>query len=222
MLIHVLNIKLTCEWHETIKFSYKKAGTRVIVVLRVSIHFRLADYDVTFLSAHSQLLVWSEMEPLSRTYADKTCQLILIVHRSARIPHFSLAIISVTVQLWTYVFWVISVYFTIRNTLPKSGTCLLGHPVYIKRKSVNRRKDSNPRSILKYLFTCCKLSITWNSNPAHSVDLCDSGSWGFHLTFSWKETSLRGQWRFDNLHWIDVCPLIRDPYMPLRASNPRH
>jgi len=29
------------------------------------------------------------------------------------------------------VFWVISVYFNIRNTLPKSGTFLLGHPVYI-------------------------------------------------------------------------------------------
>ena len=28
-------------------------------------------------------------------------------------------------------FWVISVYFSIRNTLPKSGTFLLGHPVYI-------------------------------------------------------------------------------------------
>jgi hypothetical protein len=29
----------------------------------------------------------------------------------------------------TFVFWVISVYFNIRNTLPKSGTFLLGHPV---------------------------------------------------------------------------------------------
>jgi len=29
------------------------------------------------------------------------------------------------------VFWVISVYFNIRNTLPKSGTFLLGHPVCI-------------------------------------------------------------------------------------------
>jgi len=29
------------------------------------------------------------------------------------------------------VFWVISVYFNIRNTLPKSGTFLLGHPVYV-------------------------------------------------------------------------------------------
>ena len=28
-------------------------------------------------------------------------------------------------------FWVISVYFNIRNTLPNSGTFLLGHPVYI-------------------------------------------------------------------------------------------
>ena len=27
-------------------------------------------------------------------------------------------------------FWVISVYFNIRNTLPKSGTFLLRHPVY--------------------------------------------------------------------------------------------
>jgi len=29
------------------------------------------------------------------------------------------------------VFWVISVYFKIRNTLQKSGTFLLGHPVYV-------------------------------------------------------------------------------------------
>ena len=28
-------------------------------------------------------------------------------------------------------FWVISVYFNLRNTLPKFGTFLLGHPVYI-------------------------------------------------------------------------------------------
>ena len=28
-------------------------------------------------------------------------------------------------------FWVISLYFNMRNTLPKSGTFLLGHPVYI-------------------------------------------------------------------------------------------
>jgi hypothetical protein len=28
------------------------------------------------------------------------------------------------------VFWVISVYFNIRNTLAKSGRFLMGHPVY--------------------------------------------------------------------------------------------
>jgi len=50
---------------------------------------------------------------------------------TARSPHFSLAIISVTVQLWIKVFRVISVYFNIRNTLPKSCTFLLGHPVYM-------------------------------------------------------------------------------------------
>jgi len=53
------------------------------------------------------------------------------VHGPARRPHFSLAIISVTVQLWTWVFWVISVYFNIRNTLPKSDTFHLGHHVYV-------------------------------------------------------------------------------------------
>jgi hypothetical protein len=34
------------------------------------------------------------------------------------------------------VFWVISAYFNIRNTLPKSGTFLLGHPVYVSFFSV--------------------------------------------------------------------------------------
>jgi hypothetical protein len=35
-------------------------------------------------------------------------------------------------------FWVISVYFNIRNTLPKSGTFLLGHPVYYNVNLVGR------------------------------------------------------------------------------------
>ena len=38
---------------------------------------------------------------------------------------------SVTVQLWIQVFWVISVQFNIRNTLPKYFTFLLGHPACI-------------------------------------------------------------------------------------------
>ena len=44
------------------------------------------------------------------------------VRGTARRPHFSLAIISVTVQLRIWVFWVISVYFNVRNILPESGT----------------------------------------------------------------------------------------------------
>jgi len=58
------------------------------------------------------------------------CEPTGTVRRPARRPHISLAIISITVPLWTLVFWVIWVYFNIRNTLPKSGTFLLGHPVY--------------------------------------------------------------------------------------------
>jgi hypothetical protein len=56
-LIHVLNIKVTCEGHEAIKLKYSKTGTNVIFVIRVSKRYRLADSDVTFLSAQSQLLV---------------------------------------------------------------------------------------------------------------------------------------------------------------------
>ena len=35
MLISVLNIKVTCEWHKAIKLNYKNTCTHVIVVLRV-------------------------------------------------------------------------------------------------------------------------------------------------------------------------------------------
>ena len=52
------------------------------------------------------------------------------VRRHQRSPHFSLTNISVTVQPWIQVFWVISVQFDLRNTLPKSGSFLLLHPVY--------------------------------------------------------------------------------------------
>jgi len=53
------------------------------------------------------------------------------VRVTARRPHFSLAFISVTVQVRILVFLVISVYFNLRNILPKSGTFPPGHPVYI-------------------------------------------------------------------------------------------
>jgi hypothetical protein len=39
------------------------------------------------------------------------------------------------------VFWVISVYFNIRNTLPKYCTFLLGHPVYRVQGEDNIKRD---------------------------------------------------------------------------------
>jgi hypothetical protein len=44
------------------------------------------------------------------------------------------------------VFWVISVYFNIRNTLPKSGPFLLLHPVYV----IRRLKVNGHMMILHY------------------------------------------------------------------------
>jgi len=41
------------------------------------------------------------------------------------------------------VFWVISVYFNIRNTFPKSGTFLLGHPVYDMSKLILFSNDTS-------------------------------------------------------------------------------
>jgi hypothetical protein len=62
---------------------------------------------------------------------DPYVHILMVLERQLLKLQTSLAIISLTVQLWTQVSWVISIYFTIRNTLPKSGTFLLGHPVYI-------------------------------------------------------------------------------------------
>jgi hypothetical protein len=47
-------------------------------------------------------------------------------------------------------FWVISVYFNIRNTLPKYGTFLLGHPVYI---NTNTQSKISLLLFTKYLLS---------------------------------------------------------------------
>jgi hypothetical protein len=105
--ISVLNIRLTCEWHKAIKLNYKNTCTCVIVVLRLpstlrrpqlwrqSYHALLtAVYRTMSRSGHAH---WTSMT--SRTaYSTWTPS-----------PHISMAIISVTVQLWIQVFWVISV-----------------------------------------------------------------------------------------------------------------
>ena len=56
-------------------------------------------------------------------------------------------------------FWVISVYFNIRNTLPKSGTFLLGHPVYrlcsTSRMSTIYLDSAIHLDCLRYISTIC-------------------------------------------------------------------
>ena len=108
-----------------------------------ALYMRMPSGDVTWLTQHSGIsllhvqfsglsrVICRHMKPHSRMEMGKDCQLAGTVCGPARRPHFSLATISVTVQLWTQVFWVISVYFNIRNTLPKSDIFLLGHSVYI-------------------------------------------------------------------------------------------
>jgi len=44
-------------------------------------------------------------------------------------------------------FWVILVYFNIRNTLPKFCPFLLGHPVYIYKKYVICREVSQEKMV---------------------------------------------------------------------------
>jgi len=69
------------------------------------------------------------------------------------------------------VFWVISVYFNIRNTLPKSGTFLLGHSVhiymyiYIHTYTYARAHAQLWRLIIKYSTTSF-IRINWDGEPS--------------------------------------------------------
>ena len=117
------------------------------------------------------------------------------VRGTARRPHFSLAVISVTVQLRVEVFWVRSVYFNIRNILPKSGTFPLGHLyiyiymymcvyiyiyIYYKRHVVTRLFSA---SLLCLVDSVGKRSFT--SSRKVAFDLPPHSDWSFgklHLT----------------------------------------
>jgi hypothetical protein len=123
MLISVLNIQLTSEWHKAIQLNYINTRTKVAVVLRVP----------STLHVQSQReCAWAccRLNDGHAQCTGNTSRKPGIVHGTARRPHFSLAIISITVQLWIQVFLVRSVYFNLKNILPKSGTFLLGHSVY--------------------------------------------------------------------------------------------
>ena len=83
MLISVLNIKLTYEWHKAIKLNYKNTRTHVIVVLRVpsTIHeTEMPSTDVTWLTTSSPWrkyisslwLAWVELPSYDTTLNDVT------------------------------------------------------------------------------------------------------------------------------------------------------
>jgi len=57
------------------------------------------------------------------------------------------------------VFWVISVYFNIRNTLPKFGTFLLGHPVYIYNIYIYIQGVPGGMCIYIYIYWCLQRGL---------------------------------------------------------------
>ena len=100
MLIAVRNIKLTCELHKAIKLNYKNTRTLVIVVLRLPSTLRrpqLICYLVTseLTCADCITMSWAGVR-----IGQVWCHGRRTVRRHPRSPHISMAIISVTVQLW--------------------------------------------------------------------------------------------------------------------------
>ena len=86
-------------------------------------------------------------------------------------------------------FWVISVYFNIRNTLSKSGTFLLGHPVYDALIQMDEAKNdtSELRIVQKYPGTPWRR--TWTNLHAAPVPEMVKSAWFavFHDTVPTKD-----------------------------------
>ena len=116
MLISVLSIKVTCEWHKAIKLNCKVPLIRVKVIHRVrsTIHHtgrlrgdvtRLVWLPACLCAWHMQRYAFQasvsriSTEPASSI--DNVNQLTAIVRGPEGIPQFYLAIISITVQLGT-------------------------------------------------------------------------------------------------------------------------
>ena len=93
MLISVLNIKVTCEWHKPLNWTTKTLAliSRLSLGLPSTVHIgsnEMLSYHVgRSLCRHS--LTVNALHSCRRT-----------LRGNASCPHFSLAIISVTVQLW--------------------------------------------------------------------------------------------------------------------------
>ena len=67
-------------------------------------------------------------------------------------------------------FWVVSVYFNTRNTLPKSGTFLLGHPVCAVVGIIIKRNhyctSTAMLSSFALLTSISRFTIQWECNVA--------------------------------------------------------
>ena len=101
-------------------------------------------------------------------------------------------------------FWVISVYFNIRNTLPKSRTFLLLNPVYLLKSTldklysnsikliicgdvnINYLKDSNYKTKLNFLLTTYNL----HSEDDFPTRITERSSTAVDNIFLNKETNL--------------------------------
>jgi len=105
MLISVLNIKVTCEWHKAIKFNYKNTRTTVVFVLRFPSTLRRPQLTV-ILWRQSHCAVKHSPRSLHYDVALPGMRSGRIWHHGwhtergpPRSPHFTMAIISITVQL---------------------------------------------------------------------------------------------------------------------------
>ena len=93
MLISVLNIKVTCEWQKAIKLNYKNTRTHISVSLGLPSTVHIGSNEM--LSYRVGRSLCRQSLTVNALYS---CRRTL--RGNARCPHFSLAIISVTVQLW--------------------------------------------------------------------------------------------------------------------------
>ena len=101
MLISVLNIKLTCEWHKAIKLNYKNTRTTVVFVLRFPSTRNLRRPPLSFSrQGHCITMLASGFSLPGMCSGWVWCHGRRTVRGRPRSPHFSMAVISVTVQLW--------------------------------------------------------------------------------------------------------------------------
>ena len=101
MLISVHNIKVTCEWHKAIKLNYKNSRTNTRGCLRVPSSNEVLSYRFGRGSCAVKLAnVRSASSHMTTGRGGSQYSCRRIERGNAKCPHFSLAIISVTVQLW--------------------------------------------------------------------------------------------------------------------------